>query len=260
MIKAYTIASGKGGTGKTTVTTNLGTALAQHGQETCIIDVDMGMANIGLALGLAETPITLHEVLAGKAEIQDAIYEGPYGLKVVPGGLSLQEFQNADTDRLKDVMLDLTDRCDFLFLDAPAGISADAILSLTMADEVILVVNPEISSLVDALKVKILTETVGGTVRGAILNRAALESADAGRREIEETLGVQVIGMIPEDPNVRRAAAARAPVVMAYPDSESSRAFRKIAAAMAGFPVEEKPDTVQEGFIERLTRTLLRRD
>ena len=113
---------------------------------------------------------------------------------------------------------------------------------------------------VDALKVKILTETVGGTVRGAILNRAALESADAGRREIEETLGVQVIGTIPEDPNARRAAAARAPVVMAYPDSESSKAFRKIAAAMAGFPVGEKPDTVQEGFIERLTRALLRRD
>ncbi|NLZ29802.1 MAG: P-loop NTPase [Methanomicrobiales archaeon] len=260
MIRAYAIASGKGGTGKTTITTNLGTALAQHGRETCIIDVDMGMANIGLILGLAETPITLHEVLAGKAEIQDAIYEGPYGLKVVPGGLSLQEFQNADMDRLKDVVLDLTSRCDFLLLDAPAGISADAILPLTVADEVILVVNPEISSLVDALKIKILAETVGSTVGGAILNRATLESANTGRREIEETLGVQVIDTIPEDANIRRAAAARTPVVVKYPDSRSSKAFRRIAAAMAGFPVEKNPDAVQEGFIERLARALIRRD
>src|SRR5690554_5885031 len=119
MIRAYTIASGKGGTGKTTVTANLGAALAQHGRKTCIVDMDMGMANLALVLGLAETPVTLHEVLAGEASIRDAIYEGPYGLQIVPSGLSLRGFQNADPERLKDVMRDLTERCDFLLLDAP---------------------------------------------------------------------------------------------------------------------------------------------
>ncbi|CCJ35099.1 cell division ATPase [Methanoculleus bourgensis MS2] len=260
MIRAYTIASGKGGTGKTTVTANLGTALAQYGRETCIVDTDMGMANLGLVMGLAETPITLHEVLAGKAQVQDAIYEGPYGLKIVPSGLSLQGFQDADPERLKDVMQDLTNRCEFLFLDVPAGIGSDAVLPLTVADEVILVVNPEISSLVDALKIKILTEMIGGTVGGVILNRATLESTDTNRRKIEETLGVPVIDTVPEDAYVRRAAAARAPVVARFPGSESSKAFRRIAAAMAGFPVEEEPEVVQEGFIERLARALFRRE
>jgi septum site-determining protein MinD len=260
MIRAYTIASGKGGTGKTTVTANLGTALAQYGKETYIVDADVGMANLGLVLGLENVPVTLHEVLAGTAAIQDAIYEGPYGLKVVPSGLSLQGFQNADPQRIKDVMRTLVSRCDYLLLDAPAGIGTDAVLPLTVADEVILVVNPEISSLVDALKIKILTEMVSGTVKGAILNRATMENTEMNRKKIEKVLGVPVIDTIPEDPNVRKAAAAKTPVVVKYPDSESSRVFRRIAATLSGFTIEEIPqETTNEGFVDRLARALFRR-
>lgn len=259
MIRAYTIASGKGGTGKTTVTANLGTALAQHGRKTCIVDTDIGMANLGLVLGLPETPITLHEVLAGEATIRDAMYEGPYGLMVVPCGLSLQGFQNVNPERFKDVMSDLTDRCDFLILDAPAGIGTDGVIPLTVADEVILVVNPEISSIVDALKVKILTETVGGTVGGVILNRAIFEEPGAHQEKIERMLDMPIIDMVPEDRNVRRAAAAKTPVVIESPGSESSKAFRRIAAKLAGIPVQEEPHKVQEGFVERFARALFRR-
>jgi septum site-determining protein MinD len=259
MIKAYTIASGKGGTGKTTVTANLGTALAQYGKKTYIVDADVGMANLGLVLGMENVPVTLHEVLAGKAAISDAVYEGPYGLKIVPSGLSLQGFQNADPQRLTEVMRELVSRCDYLLLDTPAGIGTDAVIPLTAADEVILVVNPEISSLVDALKIKILTEMVGGTVRGAILNRATMENTEMNRKKIEKILGVSVIETIPEDPNVRKAAAARTPVVVKYPGSDSSKAFRRIAATIAGFNIEEMPEETNEGFVERFARALFRR-
>jgi septum site-determining protein MinD len=171
MVKVYTIASGKGGTGKTTVTANLGPMLAQYGKKTCILDADVGMANLGLILGLENLPVTLHEVLSGKARVRDAIYDGPLGVKVVPCGLSLQGFQQSNPDRLKDIMTDLVSEFDILVLDAPAGISRDGVIPLTIADGVILVVNPEISSIVDALKTKILTETVGGHIEGAIINR-----------------------------------------------------------------------------------------
>ena len=114
MVKVYTIASGKGGTGKTTVSVNLGTMLALLGKETYLMDADIGMANVGLILGLQNAPITLHEVLAGKGNINDAIYEGPGGLKVIPSGISLQGFQQADPDKIRDVMGDIVKRCDFL--------------------------------------------------------------------------------------------------------------------------------------------------
>ncbi|MDD5419775.1 MAG: cell division ATPase MinD, partial [Methanomicrobiaceae archaeon] len=154
MIRVYAIASGKGGTGKTTVTANLGPMLARHGRRTCILDADTGMANLALILGLENLPVTLHEVLAGKASIQDAIYDGPLGVKIIPSGLSLQGFQSANPDRLKEVLQDLVDDFDIMLLDAPAGISKDGVIPLAVADEVLLIVNPEISSIVDAIKTR----------------------------------------------------------------------------------------------------------
>lgn len=184
MVKVYTIASGKGGTGKTTVTANLGPMLAQYGKRTCILDADVGMANLGLILGLENIPVTLHEVLAGKARVRDAIYEGPFGVKVVPCGLSLQGFQQSKPERLKDVMVDLVSEFDVLIMDAPAGLSRDGVIPLTVADGVILVVNPEISSIVDSLKTKILTETIGGHIEGAIVNRVAGATGEFSHTQI----------------------------------------------------------------------------
>jgi septum site-determining protein MinD len=256
LIRAFTIASGKGGTGKTTVTVNLGASLARLGKETYILDADIGMANLGLVLGLEDAPVTLHEVLAGQAKIDDAIYEGPNGVKVVPSGISLQGFQNADPDRLRDVMRSLVDRCDYLLVDAAAGISKDGVVALAISDEVILVVNPELSSMADALKTKILTEMVGGKVYGAIINRSGMENTEIRRHSVEDVLGVRVVDMIPEDPNVRRSAAYKTPIVIKYPSSEASRAFRRIAADIAGVVYEEETEERKQDFIDRLAHTL----
>ena len=261
MVVTYTIASGKGGTGKTTLSVNLGTMLAHYGKETYIMDTDMGMANIGIVLGLENVPVTLHEVLAGKASISEAIYEGPFGVKVIPSGISLQGFQNADPEHLHDVMKEIIQQCDILILAAPAGISRDGVIPLAIADEVILVVNPEISSMVDALKTKILTELVGGKIKGAILNRATLEKTDISIHKIEEVLGVKVIGIIPDDPNVRRASAYKTPVVVKYPNSPAAVEIKKIAAEIAGVDVKEKElnKDSNEKFLDRLTRSIIKR-
>lgn len=258
MVRVYTIASGKGGTGKTTVTVNLGTSLAQFGKKTYIMDADIGMANLGLILGLEDVPVTLHEVLAGKANINDAIYEGPGGVKVVPSGISLQGFQQANPERLRDVMRDLVGRCDVLLIDAPAGISRDGVIPLAIADGVILVVNPELSSLVDALKTKILTEVVGGHIYGAILNRAGIDKTEFVAQKMEKVLGVKVIGTIPEDPNIRRAASYKTPVVVKYPTSTASRAIKHIAADLAGVDYDEKVEQAKDSFIDRFARALFR--
>jgi septum site-determining protein MinD len=258
MVRVFTFASGKGGTGKTTVTINLGTSLAQLGKQTCIMDADIGMANLGLSLGLVDVPVTLHEVLSGKASIKEAIYEGPGGVRVVPSGISLQGFQQANPELLRDILKDLTDTLDFLLIDAPAGISRDGVVPLAVADDVILVVNPELSAIVDAMKTKILTEVVGGHVYGAIVNRATPESMGTISQKMEKVLGTHVIGMIPEDPNVRKAASAKTPVVLRFPASSSSIAFKKIATDLAGIPYDQKTMQPKDSFIERFSRVLFR--
>ncbi len=260
MTIVFTIASGKGGTGKTTVTSNLGSMLAYYKKRTYILDADMGMANLGLVLGLEKMPVSLHEVLAGKANVHDAVYEGPFGVNVIPSGLSLEGFKDANPDRLKDVMTEIVDECDILIIDAPAGINHDGIVPLAVADEVILVVNPDISSIVDALKTKMLTEMIGGTIRGAILNRVSNVDDNMTKEQIEKMLGVKVIGMVPEDANIRRSSAARAPVVVKFPSSHAAKAFRKIARDIAGVQENEEDKSVEtenkEGFVERLARAL----
>jgi septum site-determining protein MinD len=260
MVKVYTIASGKGGTGKTTVSVNLGTMLAQLGKDTYLMDADIGMANVGLIIGLQDAPVTLHEVLAGKCNVNDAIYEGPAGLKVIPSGISLQGFQEADPDKIRDVMGEIVKRCEFLLIDAPAGISKDGVVPLAVADEVILVVNPELSSIVDALKTKILTEVVGGHVLGSIINRVDQDKSDIVIKKMEKVLGVKVLGVIPEDPNVRRASSAKIPIVLKFPDSPASKAIRRIASDLVGVAYKEEVVVAKkEGFIDRFSKALFKK-
>ena len=260
MVKVYTIASGKGGTGKTTVSVNLGTILAQLGKETYLMDADIGMANVGLILGLQDAPVTLHEILAGKCNIDDAIYEGPAGLKVIPSGISLQGFQQADQDKMRDVMNEIIKRCDFLLIDTPAGISKDGVVPLAVADYVILVVIPELASIVDALKIKILTEVVGGHVLGSIINRVDDEDTDVIIKKMEKVLGVKVLGVIPEDANVRRASSAKVPIVIKFPTSPASIAIKRIASDLAGVTYKEEAVAVKkESFIDRFSKGLFKK-
>jgi septum site-determining protein MinD len=257
--RVYAIASGKGGTGKTTTTVNLGTALAELGKKTAILDADIGMANLALLIGLERSKVTLHEVLSGNANISEAIYEGPAGVKVIPSGLSLKGFQKANPDKLKDVILTLVEGFDFLLIDAPAGISREGVLPLAIADKVILVVNPELTSMADALKTKALTEMLGGTVEGAILNRATLEKTEINGNKVAELLGVKILEIIPEDPNVRLSAAFKIPMVIKVPNSPASIAFKRLAAQLAGQPfIEPDAKKKKESFVVRLARTVFR--
>lgn len=257
MVRVYTIASGKGGTGKTTTTLNLGTALAMLGKKTIVLDADIGMANLGLLLGLERSKITLHEVLSGSAKISEAVYDGPAGLKVVPSGLSLKGFQKSRPDVLREVMETLVDGMDYVLIDAPAGISKDGVIPLAVADKVILVVNPELASMADALKTKALTEMLGRSIEGAILNRAELEKTELNRNKVSELLGVKILEIIPEDANVRRAAAFKEPVVIRTPTSPASVAFRKLAAQIAGEKfIETAIKGERESFVDRLARSI----
>lgn len=257
--KVYTIASGKGGTGKTTTTVNLGTALALLGKKTVIIDADIGMANLGLLLGLEKSPVTLHEVLSGKADVREAVYEGPGGVYVVPCGISLQGFQNSNPEKLQEIMATLVEEMDFMLIDAPAGISKDGVIPLAIADQVVLVVNPELSSMADALKTKVLTEMLGGGIGGAILNRAGMERTEINRQKVADLLGMEVIEMVPEDSNVRRSAAFKTPIVIKTPNSPAAVAFKRLAARVSGNdfiePAEGEEEN-EEGFVGRLARVL----
>jgi septum site-determining protein MinD len=264
LTRVFTIASGKGGTGKTMTVVNLGTSLALLGKKTVILDADIGMANLGLVLGLERSQITLHEVLAGDADVSEAVYELPTGLMVVPSGISLRGFQGADPDRLQFVMSELIKGADYVIIDAPAGINKDGVIPLAIADEVLLVVNPELSSMLDAAKVEAVIDIVGGTMGGIVINRVPQYRAAVTVQKIGEVMNAPVMGVIPEDSNVRTATAFKTPVVVRYPESPASRGYKALAARVAGekFLQDEAPaghpmlEKKQDNFVERLTRSV----
>lgn len=111
------IASGKGGTGKTTISANLAVALSIFGKEVIVIDADIAMANLELIMGIEGMPVTLNDVLSGSADINDAIYNGPGGVKVVPAGVSLDGFKKAKPEKLMEVLVELDQKGDILLID-----------------------------------------------------------------------------------------------------------------------------------------------
>ncbi len=258
--KVYTIASGKGGTGKTTTVVNLGVALAtlysRHLGEPKVImvDADIGMANMGLVLGLEECMPTLHEVLAGKANVTNAIYGGYAGVKVLPSGISLQGSRTS-FKRFPGVVGQLRKMADFVLIDAPPGMSKECMVPLRVADGIFLVVNPDLASIVDALKIKMLAERYDSEVRGVILNRVGKKD-ELSVEKVEELLDLDILQVIPEDSKVKKASILRAPVVSDAPNSPAAKAFNRLATSL----FEERFGKLEEkGLIEKFKDSFMSR-
>ncbi|GAA0548463.1 cell division ATPase MinD [Halorubrum ejinorense] len=232
MATVYAVASAKGGVGKTTTTAALATILADSGADVVAIDADLGMANLADAVGVTPGEITLHDVLAGEADPEAAVREGPSGLRVVPGATDLDAYAAADPSGLRRVV-EAFDDADYVFVDAGAGLSHDSTLPLAIADEALLVSTPERSALGDTEKTRQLTERLGGTVAGAAITRVTDDTDEV----VTALLDAPVLGRIPDDEAVARAAAANRPLVAVAPDAPATRAYRDLARALTGVDV-----------------------
>ena len=234
MATTIAVASGKGGTGKTTISANLAVALSKFGRNVMVLDADIAMANLELILGLEGKPVTLNDVLAGTSDGDEAIYEGPCGVKVIPAGISLESFRKANPERLEEVLSRLNEKAEILIIDCPAGLGKDALVALSASENLIVVVNPEISSISDALKIIAVARRLDTNIIGAIINRVSYDSTELSAKAIETLLEVPFIGVVPDDPNVRRSAAFGEPLVLKFPDSPAAQAILQIGAKLAG--------------------------
>jgi septum site-determining protein MinD len=236
MARILTFASNKGGTGKTILVANVGVALASLGKSVAILDADIRMANLGLITGQERHKTTLHEVLAGEAPASAAVYEGPAGLKIIPCGVSMEGIRRAKIQNLKKVVQEISPQFEFLLIDSPSGLDADAITALTVAQELVIVVNPDIDSLSNALKLKLVADRIGIKSIGVAINMATGASTDISSGEISSALELPVLGTIPDDKAVRRSAALGELVVLQKPKSPAAVELKKLARAIAKGP------------------------
>jgi septum site-determining protein MinD len=246
MVEAFAVASGKGGTGKTTSTLALGMALAES-HDVTVIDADTGMANVLFHTGLSGSETTLHEVLAGDARVADAVYER-FGMKVVPCGTSLSGFQEAEPERLREVVATVAENTDVILLDSAATLgSRSAVLPVVLADRVVIVLQPTIPAISDGLKVQEYATTYGTGVAGLLFNRVA-DDEDIGRitGKTERYFEGETLAQIPESDAVRAARRASKPLLAHAPDSAAARAYREAAGALD--PADGSEETIANRF------------
>jgi septum site-determining protein MinD len=232
MVEVFAVASGKGGTGKTTTTMALGMALAEE-YDVTVIDADTGMANVLFHAGLEAVETTLHDVLAGTASVDEAVYHR-FGMTVVPCGTSLSGFQESDPTRLRDVVATLADDTDIILLDSPATLSSrSAVLPIVLADQLVVVLQPTIPALSDGLKVQEYARTYGTEVAGILFNRVTDDEAiDEIARKAENYFEGETLCTIPEHECVRAARRTGEPLLAHAPDSAPATAYREAAATL----------------------------
>jgi septum site-determining protein MinD len=254
MGRVIAMVSGKGGVGKTTVTANLGIALAKRNLKVCLVDADIAMANLSLLLSMHSSPITLHDVLLGEASIQDAIYDGPEGVKLVPSGLSLESYRRVDPERLKSVIDAIVNQFDFILLDSPPGIEKNVMGVMNAAEEVLLITIPTSASIADVLKAKITAQRLNTRVIGILINMLRNEKGEIKPDDVMKMLELPIFGLIPYDAEIRRSFMQDKvlPVMVRVPGSPAAVAFQKAAAKIAGIKVQLTTERKKQGLISKL--------
>lgn len=242
MRKLFVITSGKGGVGKTTTAINLGAAMNKFGKDVLIIDGNLTTPNVGLHLNSPEVPVNLNHVLLGKAEPFEAVYEHESGIKIIPSSLSIKEMRKINPDGIKDFKNEFKKLCEYVIVDSAAGLGHEALSTINMADELIIVTNPELPAITDALKTIKMAEQMGKSVLGVIVTRVRKDDIEMTPETVKEMLEVPVLGMVPEDRAVQRSLNLKDAVVHTYPSSSAARAYNEIAAKILGVNYDSDMD------------------
>ncbi|MFH0808387.1 MAG: cell division ATPase MinD [archaeon] len=240
MARIIVINSGKGGVGKTTTAINLGASLNKLNKEVIIMDANLNTPNVGLQLGAPIVPITLNHVLKGKANIEDAIYEHHSGTKIVPSSLSISELTKFNVKKLPGIATELAALCDYVIIDSAAGFGEEVISVFEAADEIIIVTNPEMPAVTDALKAVKVAREMGKVINGVIVTRHIGAKYEMPLSSIRSMLETQIIGVIPEDKAVKEALNLRDAVCHTHPRSRVSRKYLEIARKVNGENIIER--------------------
>lgn len=250
MGRIITVISGKGGVGKTTTAINLGAALNKLKHEVIVMDLNLNTPNIGVHLGAPIVPVTLNHVLRGKADIEEAIYEHSSGTKIIPSSLSVKEITKFNTRKIPFIVRRLKDLADYIILDSAAGFSEEAIATIEAGEEIVVVTNPELPAVTDALKAVKIARNLGKEVRGVVITRHRGAKYEMPLSSIKSMLESPIIGVIPEDDAVKKALTKRDAVIHTSPKSKVSKKYMEIAHKINGSFSE------REGVIARLFGSL----
>ena len=262
-LKVLSFTSGKGGVGRSHIVVNLAYALQRLGAQVMILDADLGLANIDVLLGLAPR-FNLQHVLEGQKTLADILVQGPAGMTILPassGGHDVAHLSEAQRFRLLDALDALQYDFDFLLVDTGAGISANVIYFNIAAQDIVIVVTPEPTSLTDAYAlIKILATQYGEkhfkVVMNTVVSAADGKAAFSRLSMVTErflNISLDYLGFIPYDVAFSRAVRQQQALLELYPSSPAARCLHQLAQRVLDIPGSPHP----KGNIQFLWRRLL---
>jgi len=254
MSKIIVITSGKGGVGKTTTAINLGAAINFFGEDVLIIDGNLSTPNVGIHLGSPDVPVSLNHVLLEKAKVFEAVYEHSSGMKIIPSSLSIKELNKIRPEKMKDFKKDFRKISKYIIVDSAAGLGNEAICAINMADELIIVTNPEMPAVTDALKTIKLAEQLKKPVAGVIVTRVKKNKMEMKPEIVKDMLEVPILGMVPEDSTIQLSLSKKDAVIHTNPKSKSAKAYKEIAANIIGVNYDSDKD--KEKIFEMILKRL----
>lgn len=261
-IKVVAVTGGKGGVGKTNITLNTAIAAAKQGKKVMVLDADLGLANVDVMLGL-RVERNLSHVLNGDCTLDEILVTGPYGVKIAPatsGSKSMTELSQHEHAGLIRAFGELKTPIDMLIIDTAAGISDMVVSFSRAAQDVIIVVCDEPTSLTDAYAlIKILNREHGVFKFKVVANmvRTEREGYELFSKLSKVTgrfldVALELSAIVPFDENVRKSVRKQSVVVEAFPSSPASKAINKLAEDINTWPIPSQAGGHLEFFLENL--------
>jgi flagellar biosynthesis protein FlhG len=266
--RVLAVTSGKGGVGKTNLSVNLAIAMAARGARVIVLDLDLGLANVDLLCDLRPRHTVAH-VVSGQREIQEAVTDGPGGIRVLAGAAGIDRLANLD-DREREGLLRALEQlqldADVLILDTGAGIGRNTIAFAACADEVLVVTTPEPTATLDAYAaIKCVAreapEAALRLVVNQVRNRMEAERVAASVTGVAQrflNIYVETAGCILSDPCVPSAVRQKRPFVLAYPASPAADGVRRLAGRLLA-PAADAARPEGAGFFRKLAALLARK-
>ncbi len=249
----FSVTSGKGGVGKTNLSVNLAACLAEAGKRVVLLDADLGLANVDVMLGLTPA-VNLFHLFHEGARLSDILFDTPFGFRILPASSGTSEMQSLTTGQkleLLEAVDALDDEVDYLIVDTGAGINDNVIYFNIAAQERILILTPEPTSLTDAYAfIKVMKfkhgverfRVVVNMAHNAVTAREIFARLHTACEHFLSGVSLDLAGIVPRDPAVRRAVVQQRPFVLADPDGEAARAVRAVARGIEEWDVPESLD------------------
>lgn len=246
MAEIIVVTSGKGGVGKTTTSASLACGLARRGHRVAVIDFDVGLRNLDLIMGCERRVVyDFVNVISGEASIKQALirdkrFENLYVL----AASQTRDKEALTKEGVEKVLNDLSEDFDYIVCDSPAGIEKGAFLAMYFADQALVVVNPEVSSVRDSDRILgLLASKTRRAENGErvkehlLLTRYSPKRVETGEMlsvgDVEEILGLKTVGVIPESGDVLNASNKGEPVILDT-ESDAAEAYDDAVARLLG--------------------------